>query len=563
MNQFTNILKNRRVHYAVFLLLFVGVTLHTFHSQGISLDYKSEDPQRYFHVYASTIDTIQSNKVVTDVRITRCVRGFTCSEPRDGLAPGWWEKMPSKLNLFQEGTSLFNYYMYVKKAKGNEARHFLVDITFTYSLEPPSTGLEGSKWKLQKVTSKAYMWINYFDSLEYHVPIVRDLNVLYGKQDLVDYRPHWKFESASVILPVKQTIHCTISTLRIPVNQEIAILKAEQEFDLVLKKNGIFVTSDESVKIIQISDLHIGQDTGVCRESCKFDQVTLNFLSEVLEAEKGTKLVVITGDMIDFHRSLHYESVILKALAPILKAQIPFVFVFGDSDYDRSRHFSRDSVMDFISSLPGCYNNRMRDLDRRIYGLTNGNIKIFRVPELNSQESPDYNSLDLSNPKAMVTYLDSLHNKIDESQANYLYRINHNLNKEVQEKLLFFHHPLPNFRPSGTVKIIGSYNEKHKFWSPTDHKILDDIKSAGYKAVGVGHEHGNDACIWDETDGKKILLCYSGVTGESAITPLDVTRRLRVFQLDLEKERIYSWKRDSEKQFDPQEIWSAASDDTQ
>lgn len=533
--------------------------MHAFQNQGISIDYKNIDPHQSIHYYSSTVDTINSNKVVTDVRIVRCLRGFSCSEPRDVLAPGWWEKMPSKLNLFQEGFSFFNYYMYVQKAKGNESKRFVVDVTFTYSETPPTNGLKDSKWKSQKLFGKAHMWINYFDSLEYHVPIVRDLNVLYGKQDLVDYRPHWKFESAAVILPVKQSIHCTISVLRIPVNNEIAILNAEHEFDSVLKKNGIFVTSDPVVKVIQVSDLHIGQDVGACYEKCKFDQVTLNFLSEALEAEKGTKLVVITGDMIDFTRARHFESVILKAVAPILHAQIPFVFLFGNSDYDSHKALSRLNVYNFISSLPGCYNQKLEDLESRLHGLTNGNIKIFQTPDIEQNKMPDYNALDLSNPKAVITYLDSADNKIEESQANFLYRVTHNLKQEVQQRLLFFHHPLPNFRPSGKVKLIGTYNEKHDMVTSTDKKILLDIKKAGYKGVGVGHEHENDACIWDETEDSKILLCYSGVIGESANTRLnaDYKRRLRVFQLDFGQNRILSWKRDQDKQFDPQEIWSA------
>lgn len=562
MNKFNYFVKNRKVHYAAFLLLLFGVTFHTIRGQGITIDYKNQDPHQKVHYYSSTIDTISSNKVVTDVRIVRCLRGFDCGAPHGVHEFSYWEKMPSKLNLFQEGFSPFNYYMYVEKAKGAEAKRFVVDVTFTYNSEPPTSGLEGSKWEKQRLYSNAYMWINYFETLELHAPIVRDLNILYGKQDLTDYRPHWKFESAAIILPVKQSIHCTISVLRIAVNQEMSIMNAEQEFDMILKKNGIFVTSDPSMKVLQISDLHIGQDTGACFDKCKFDLITLNFLRDAIEEEKGTKFIVITGDMIDFNRSLHFESVILKALAPILKAQIPFVFAFGNSDYDSRRKFTKLNVLNFISSLPGCYNNKLEDLDSRLHGLTNGNIKIFEVPKLLSTDVPDYNALDLSNPAAMITYLDSAEDKIDESQANYLYRINHNLNPKVQEKLLFFHHPLPNFRPEGRVKLIGSYNEKHELITATDKKILLDIKMAGYKAVGVGHEHENDACIWDETEQKKTLLCYSGVIGESANTRLDTDykRRLRVFQFDLRNQRIYSWKRDQEKLFDPQEIWSESGD---
>ena len=109
------------------------------------------------------------------------------------------------------------------------------------------------------------------------------------------------------------------------------------------------------------------------------------------------------------------------------------------------------------------------------------------------------------------------------------------------------------------MRLIGTYNEKQELITPTDEKIIQDIKATGYKSVGVGHEHENDACIWDENDGTKILLCYSGVIGESANMRLksEYKRRMRVFEFDFTQNRILSWKRDPEQRFDPQVIWSA------
>lgn len=122
---------------------------------------------------------------------------------------------------------------------------------------------------------------------------------------------------------------------------------------------------------------------------------------------------------------------------------------------------------------------------------------------------------------------------------------------------MFFHYPLPNFRPDKEFKLIGSYNEKHKLETPTDRKFLHDAIDCGYKAISVGHEHENDACIWKEEKNKNILLCYSGITGESGITRLDeqYKRRLRVFEIDFDKNQILSWKRTKEQSLDPQAIW--------
>lgn len=551
-----SLLRNRKIHYLLASVTLLVALFHTVGHNGISIDYVRET--EVDQSYMSTMETVLSNRVVTDVQIRRCLRGFNCAGPNEEQ-PAFWTKIPTRLNLFPMQLRLFNYFMYVQRATGNDAERYVTNLVFTVTDKVPDSPVKNSKWIRRRVAPNSFLWINYLDTIDFDVPVVRDVNVLFGKQDMRDSRRYWKFEPASIPLPGRHSIQAKVSMLRIAVTEEINIIQKEQEFNSVMKKNGILLTDDSRFKIIQMSDLHIGQDTGVCYDKCKFDVNTLRFMREAIKQEDKVGLIVITGDMIDYRRAVHFESVVLKALSPILETDIPFVFTFGDSDFDPRSYAQKISVLNFIASLPNCYNNRFVDLDHRLHGLSNGNLKIYRSPPLKEGEEFDVNKLLLEEPSGMVTYLDSENQRVKDSQVNYIYRINHGFSTSLQQKLLFFHYPLPNFRPQGKIKLIGSYNEKHPLPSKTDLKFLQDMKATGYKAVAVGHEHENDACIWDENEGGKAILCYSGVTGESANTRIDqdYKRRLRVFQFDFQSNRILSWKRDLEKSIDPQEIWSA------
>lgn len=555
------LLRNRRVHLLLVVGLLFALLTHTLRGQGISLQYADHDPHSSELTYSSILETLESNVVVSDIQVRRCVRGFSCAAPPDNL-PSYWVKIPTKLNLFPTSVYFFNYYMYVQKAHGNEAERFIIDVLINSNSEPPNTKVNGAKWLGRKIASGATMWILYLEQIDFTVPIVRDVNVLFGKQDLRDTRPHWKFTSNVPVLPGKYEIQAKLSLLMVAVTQEMEILSKEQEFNGFFKKNGILTVVDPKIKVVQITDMHIGQDMGTCFEKCKFDINTLKFVKSALEKEGDVKLVIITGDMIDFTRAKHFESVVLKALSPILEARIPFVFTFGDSDHDWQNQRSKINMINFIASLPGCYNNKFSDLDHRVHGVTNGNLKVYHIPPVGdpTKEKFDYNKLPLENPNAVITYLDSEGQKVDATQSNYLYRIKHRLSPSVDLKMLFFHNPLPNFRPEGKFKLIGSYNEKHRLITETDKKFLLDVKACGYKVVAVGHEHENDACIWNEDELTQTLLCFVGVTGESGNTQLDVDykRRLRVFEVDFSNNKILSWKRDQEKSIDPQEIWSPA-----
>ncbi|ODV79123.1 uncharacterized protein CANTADRAFT_26165 [Suhomyces tanzawaensis NRRL Y-17324] len=459
---------------------------------------------------------------VVDVSIIKCWRS-SCKVP-DG-----YTKVVPLLDHANPG-HLFRYYLVAKHQPVATATRVLVELQLGPSKKdvpganvPPDT--EYTVLDAYTLTKRFVATTPTEGALLPDTEAIRDVEVLFGTSDFADARP---FHHASHYTADEQ-VHPVVSALKISATQADHYLKQLADFE-VLKQEMTFPFEGPKFKVLQLSDLHFGQATGKLQVdgSVSSDLRTIRFVEHSLDEEKPD-LVVITGDLVDLDRSIDYRSVLLKALQPILSRNLRFVFTFGDellgipsTDGETSAR-----IILFLSSLPNCYNS-MAEFKALAHGTANYNIKVVREGAV----------------AAHITVLDAHQQKLENSQMNYLYRINNDF-KDIY-KLLFFHYPLPQFRPLGKFKIVGSYNEKHPLNSKTDSKFLDDIINCGYQAVGVGHEHENDACILSEhADNRKIWLCYNSATGDSAHTRLDseYVRKLRLFQIDFEKKELLSWKR--------------------
>ena len=273
----------------------------------------------------------------------------------------------------------------------------------------------------------------------------------------------------------------------------------------------------------------------------------------------------------------------MKGLSPILERNIPFIFTFGEldevplaplfkpiSDEKKSTdekieeslkvdHDLKLQILNFIATLPNCYNQIINKQEytqklQNEHGLANYNLKLFR--------EVDGKKIDENKPDVLVSVLDSENHAISSTQINSLYRVNQDISTEKPFKLLFFHYPLPNYRPSGEFRNIGTYNIKLPLKKKTDLKFRDDITKLGYHVVSVGHEHDNDACILSEklNDKKElqdsIWLCYNSVTGYNGNTVKeDYDRKVRFFEVDFEKQQMLSWKRTESKPMEYQMIY--------
>ena len=473
--------------------------------------------------------------VVEDVQVKSCL--LNCNN----VIPGYTQIPIKPINSWRR------YFLQVKYLSPKEATRILTELSFSPLDEDDTDTLHAfeSSTFTQVTLYKKYR-INTADPVDENLRIVRQLDVLQGNDDFQDRRPFW--ESFQVPGMTHQPIYPFISTLRISQKDSFTFTSELGEF-YHLKATGIINNKVEKFKILQLSDLHFGLDKGYCSngQSCKSDLRTLKFLLHVLLKEKP-QVVVITGDLFDLHRihytdSSQFKSVLLKGLQPILQLKVPFIFSFGESElYNHHGQLAINefklSVINFLSTLPFCYNTPPLDLS--IYGKTNYNLRVV------NQDTDE---------QAMITVLDSELDKITDSQINFVHRLD-----AAKYKLLFFHFPIPQFRPIGKFKIVGSYNEKHPLITETNRKFQQDFVKCGYQVISVGHEHENDACLLSKSDdNKQLWLCYSGVSGDSGQTKLNQNfdRRVRLFEINWKEAKMLSWKvRESDgKGFDYQLIY--------
>lgn len=581
----------------LFCLLLTLTTLPTSYSPT-SFHYAKDSELQTFDSIAKVL---RKDTVVTDIKIKKCLKYSSCDLSKRELASNW-QKVASPLELYQSGGLVQSidilkqvHYVLVKLSPLSKTNMGLSDVRivsnierdFTPNIEDADKWMKTefdsfSVWKKQSFKASNPKAEDQFSEDE----LIRSVDILYGMDDMADGRPNWELQ-AEPILAQEVSVLPHLSLLKVSVSRQAEVVKEYDNF-AAYRDNQVLLTSNSKVKILQISDLHLGPDTGKCASgaegmTCHSDAATIQFLEASLHRENDppVDLVIITGDLIDSYRTKDFKSTILKGLSPILERRIPFVFTFGELDEnspatDREKDVKANleglyvdhkidpnlklSILSFISSLSLCY-NVFTTYSRNIHGLTNNSIRIHRT------SGSSQNEIDANKPDVVISLLDSENHKIDASQMNYLYRYNQDIKTEQPFKLLFFHYPLPNYRPQGSFKIIGSFNQKDPLNVKTDTKFRDDITKMGYHVVSVGHEHENDACILSERKvNDKVVddlwLCYNSGTGTSAQTLYgEFDRKLRVFEVDFGLMRLLSWKRSEAtgEAFDYQNIYRYAA----
>jgi hypothetical protein len=166
---------------------------------------------------------------------------------------------------------------------------------------------------------------------------VTDVDVLFG-MDAVDPRPQWTLIPSSLQLdgqPNAPAARLSVVRGRVkPIPGARAALRA--------RKDGKF-------KIVQISDTHMVNGVGVCKDAIgaqgeelpesEADPLTVDFIGKILDVEKPD-IVVLTGDQLH-HDVPDSQSALFKVVAPIIKRSIPFAAVFGNHDSEGIHALSR------------------------------------------------------------------------------------------------------------------------------------------------------------------------------------------------------------------------------
>ncbi|GIN70707.1 hypothetical protein J14TS2_11820 [Bacillus sp. J14TS2] len=282
--------------------------------------------------------------------------------------------------------------------------------------------------------------------------------------------------------------------------------------------------ADQSFKIIQFTDLHIGGE-----ENHLPDQKTFRVISETIQHEKPD-LIVVTGDLIWSEGVEQPEQSYRRVLDQISQWGIPFTTVFGNHDAEanvtREQLFAINAEYKHFLGMAG---------PEDIHGVGNYSLTIQSSNKeknesvLHFLDSGDYA------PKSVGGYAWVHPDQVSWFQAESKKYAN---GKETIPALAFFHIPLPEYRDVLNIgKVSG--NKLEQVCAPVINSGLFTalLESGNVMGTFVGHDHDNDYC--GELHG--ISLCYGRISGYNVYGSLQ--RGARVIQLYEGQHKFDTWIR--------------------
>lgn len=119
----------------------------------------------------------------------------------------------------------------------------------------------------------------------------------------------------------------------------------------------------------------------------------------------------------------------------------------------------------------------------------------------------------------------------------------------IHLNMAFIHIPLPEFTDQANIFAGGEYREPST--APGFNSgFYDALKEQGVVSVGCGHDHVNDFCALrphsEGTPGANLgpWMCYAGASGFGGYAGYGgFHRRLRVWEVDTNAGRVYTWTR--------------------
>ncbi|MCD4826317.1 MAG: metallophosphoesterase [Acholeplasmataceae bacterium] len=244
--------------------------------------------------------------------------------------------------------------------------------------------------------------------------------------------------------------------------------------------------ADETIKILQITDLHLA--FGISNR----DQMTYDLIDDLAQSD-DYDLIVITGDMMMSPHAIPLFKALIKHMEAL---EIPWTFVFGNHDNDFNTY---SELLDQINDTKFLYFKTGPE-------LLEGGIGNFKINFV-YQDSIIYHAYFLDSKAERETYTE------EEGEYDYLSTAQvswyeHSVSTDLVESIVFMHIPLRQYINPDTYD--GIFLEDKVYAQGKDTGFFDAMVLYNMsKAVFVGHDHLNDFTL--TKDG--ILLAYGRISG--------------------------------------------------
>lgn len=296
----------------------------------------------------------------------------------------------------------------------------------------------------------------------------------------------------------------------------------------VIDEDGIYTfVSDRELKIMQLSDIHIGGGW----ISFNKDRKAINAVAAMIDGEKPD-LVVLTGDQVypvpvqsgTFNNKLSTELLI----ALMEQLQVPWTAVLGNHDSEIYSYYSREEIGKMYSdeSLEYClFSNGPENVD----GIGNHYVQVKDTSGKITQQLifMDSHSYTKEDPLGILWKYDNIRQNQVDWYENIITQAQNN-NPDVKS-VAFFHIPLAEYRDayteirenSGRAEFIsGAVREKDPYiYCGINNDLLFEkaVELGSTKAFFCGHDHDNNVIMkYEDVDlvyGYSVdYLAYTGIS---------------------------------------------------
>jgi 3',5'-cyclic AMP phosphodiesterase CpdA len=476
--------------------------------------------------------------IVTDMTIATCssVNIFSSCD----LDPKKWQRIPKDLYLGKAWTT--SAYLHVTRKHEEELTDedsVVMDVAVgSMNPGPPKTARDKNHdpWEPRP----GGLWIKRSAKKKSSDSdlAVTDVDILFG-DDAAEAREHWAITGAPLVP----------SQGRSQLSAHLTIRRGGRH---IMKKPKPRIREDGKFKIMQLADLHLSTGVGACRHAvpdsynggpCEADPRTLEFVAKILDEEKPD-FVVLSGDQVNGDTAPDAPSAILKYAALLAKRKIPHAGIFGNHDDEKT--MSREAQMALMETLPYSMSQAGPD---GIAGVGNYYVEIL------ARGTSDHSAL-------TMYFLDSHAYSPDEhrypgydwikaNQIQWFKKTASGLKAKHKEythrhmDIAFIHIPLPEYGDANNPRI-GEWKEG--VTAPQlNSGFRDALVEEGILMVSAGHDHCNDYCALsthNEDQSPALWMCYAGGVGFGGYAGYgEFHRRVRVFEIDTNVNRISTWKR--------------------
>lgn len=318
----------------------------------------------------------------------------------------------------------------------------------------------------------------------------------------------------------------------------------------MLDEDGYWTfTTDEDLKILQFTDVHIGAGFG----SQKKDSWALNAVAAMITGEKPD-LVIVTGDIaypVPFQAGTFNNLNATKIFASLMEnLGVYWTFTFGNHDTEAYSYFDREDICDYYESqnFQYCLFQRGRS---DIAGYGNTIIKVQNNDGIITQALTMFDSHSYTDGDAlgMLWKYDNIHQDQVNWYSNTIATFNAK-NSSIKsdatavKSLAFFHIPLREYRnawkeytlngykDTDDVKYVyGVMGESNKesngeqtygvYCGMGDDSLFETGAEIGLQGIFCGHDHYNNFSVEYKgirlTYGMSIdYLAYSGIWKEQS-----------------------------------------------